>query len=256
MSYFWFLLCWWFSYTWNKICCISGISHLISDHVYDSVSTCLYIIDRKYLHGFSASDFGRTLQPCHVWELSKTILAHLAIQATSARCCLAKQMRKFTILFSNSHKWRPALQCKRCDLVKWNNKTEQWHFVDILYTRPINGMVKVLFKVHFKWLVQGSAILARSAMNGSITSGSNDGKSPPHTSNRTCFTAWSHMGHATTASQHTAHWCWRSLLAGTDRQPWDFCIAASTESRQGGKIFCKCDLCIMTLPQGQKENSK
>lgn len=54
MLYFWFLLCWWFSYTWNKICCISGSSHLISDHVYDSVSTCLYIIDRKYLHGFSA----------------------------------------------------------------------------------------------------------------------------------------------------------------------------------------------------------
>lgn len=113
---------------------------------------------------------------------------------------------------------------KCCDLVNWNNKTEQWHFVDILYIGLINGMVKVLFKVHFKCLVHGSAFLARSAMNGSITSGSNDRKPPPHTSNRTCFTAWSHVGHATIASQHTAHWCRRALLAGTDRQPWDFCF--------------------------------
>lgn len=67
---------------------------------------------------------------------------------------------KFTILFSNSHKWRLAFQCKHCDLVKWNNKTEQWHFV--------------LFKVHYKCVVQGSAISARSAMTGSITSESND----------------------------------------------------------------------------------
>lgn len=79
----------------------------------------------------------------------------------------------------NNHKWSPALQCKCCDLVKWNNKTGQWHFVDILYIRRINRMVKVLFKVHFKCLVQGSATLARSAMNGSITSGSNNGNLLP-----------------------------------------------------------------------------
>lgn len=54
---------------------------------------------------------------------------------------------KFTILISNSPKWRPAWQCKHWDLVKWNNKTQQWHFVDILYVRPINGMVKVLFQM-------------------------------------------------------------------------------------------------------------
>lgn len=70
-------------------------------------------------------------------------------------------------------------------------------------------------------------------MTGSITSENNDGKPPPHTSDRPCFTARSHVGHASVASKHTAHWCRRSLLAGTDRQPWDFCIAASTEIHHG-----------------------
>lgn len=26
---------------------------------------------------------------------------------------------------------------KWCDLVKWNNRTEHWHFVDILFIGPI-----------------------------------------------------------------------------------------------------------------------
>lgn len=73
------------------MCCISGVSYLISDHVYDSVSAYFYVIDGKYLRGFSASEFDRTLPPCHVWEFSNTILAHLAIQANSARCYLAKK---------------------------------------------------------------------------------------------------------------------------------------------------------------------
>lgn len=103
---------------------------------------------------------------------------------------------KFTILISNSPKWRPAWQCKHCDL--WSGIIRQSS--GILLTFYTYTQYTGWLKCCFKCLVQGSAISARSAMTGSITSESNDGKPPPHTSDRPCFAARSHVGHASVAS--------------------------------------------------------
>lgn len=107
--YLWLLLWWWwYSYTWNNNLCIFGISCLISDHVYDRVSAYFYIINGTYLRGFSPSEFGRTLSSCHVGSWVKR--HWLILQSKQILQGVSWQNRCENSLFSNSHKWRPALK--------------------------------------------------------------------------------------------------------------------------------------------------